>query len=159
MGTHSGPRRSDVFFESTLAKQIAMIEADLQNPEVKLGNLESVRTFQDCRDAVRAYYLLAKASEKNEIDPGECFNIAGQEAFHLQEVVNLMLKMSTRDDIKVVYDKERARPIDADYQMFDNSKVMQAINWQPEIPAKEMFKDLLNFWRSQIKKGYIPIDR
>lgn len=159
MGTHSGPRRSDVFFESTLAKQIAMIEADLQSPEVKLGNLESVRTFQDCRDAVRAYYLLAIASENNKIDPGECFNIAGQEAFHLREVVDLMLELSTRDDIKIIFDKERARPIDADYQMFDNSKVMQAIDWQPEISAKEMFKDLLNFWRSQIKKGYIPIER
>ena len=26
MGTHTGPRRSDVFFESTVAKQIALIE-------------------------------------------------------------------------------------------------------------------------------------
>ena len=29
MGTHTGPRRSDVFFESTVAKQIALIEAGL----------------------------------------------------------------------------------------------------------------------------------
>ena len=29
MGTHSGPRRSDVFFESTVAKQVALIEANL----------------------------------------------------------------------------------------------------------------------------------
>ena len=64
MGTHSGPRRSDVFFESTLAKQIALIEAGFQDPIVKLGSLESVRTFQDTRDAVRAYYLLALESEK-----------------------------------------------------------------------------------------------
>jgi GDPmannose 4,6-dehydratase len=159
MGTHSGPRRSDVFFESTLAKQIAMIEAGLQSPEVRLGNLDSIRTFQDCRDAVRAYYLLALESEKGKIEPGECFNIAGQEAFHLQEVVDLMLDMSSVKDIKVTFDKNRARPIDADYQMFDNTKVKNAIDWQPEIPAQEMFMDLLEFWRSQIKKGYIPIER
>ena len=45
MGTHSGPRRSDVFFESTVAKQIALIEAGLQEPIIKVGNLSSVRTF------------------------------------------------------------------------------------------------------------------
>jgi GDPmannose 4,6-dehydratase len=43
--------------------------------------------------------------------------------------------------------------------MFDNTKVKNAIDWQPEIPAQEMFMDLLEFWRSQIKKGYIPIER
>ena len=63
MGTHSGPRRSDVF-ESTLAKQIALIEAGLQEPEIRLGNLSSIRTFQDTRDAVRAYYLLSLEVEK-----------------------------------------------------------------------------------------------
>ena len=47
MGTHSGPRRSDVFFESTVAKQIALIEAGLQDPVIYVGNLESVRTYQD----------------------------------------------------------------------------------------------------------------
>jgi GDPmannose 4,6-dehydratase len=31
MGTHSGPRRSDVFFESTVAKQIALIEIVCKN--------------------------------------------------------------------------------------------------------------------------------
>jgi GDPmannose 4,6-dehydratase len=159
MGTHSGPRRSDVFFESTLAKQIAMIEAGYQSPELKLGNLDSIRTFQDCRDAIRAYYLLAIACEENKIAPGECFNIAGQEAFHLQEVVDLMLGMSSVENIKIVFDESRSRPIDADYQMFDNAKVKNAIDWKPEIPAKKMFEDLLNFWRSQVKKGYIPIER
>jgi GDPmannose 4,6-dehydratase len=54
MGTHSGPRRSDVFFESTVAKQIALIEVGLQEPVIKVGNLSSTRTFQDARDAVRA---------------------------------------------------------------------------------------------------------
>jgi len=43
MFTHSGPRRGDVFAESTFAKQIAMIEQGLIPPVVKTGNLESVQ--------------------------------------------------------------------------------------------------------------------
>jgi len=159
MGTHSGPRRSDVFFESTLAKQIALIEAGLQDPVVKLGSLESVRTFQDTRDAVRAYYLLALESEKGNIEPGEAYNIAGEEAFNLTEVVELFLKLSKRNDITVTTSKERLRPIDADYQMFDNTKIKSAINWKPEIKVNQMFLDLLNHWRMQIRDGRIPLNR
>jgi GDPmannose 4,6-dehydratase len=54
MFTHTGPRRGDVFHESTFAKQIAMIEAGVAPPVIKVGNLESLRTYADVRDAVRA---------------------------------------------------------------------------------------------------------
>lgn len=159
MGTHSGPRRSDVFFESTLAKQIALIEAGLQEPEIKLGNLASIRTFQDTRDAVRAYYLLSLEAERGNVPPGETFNIAGEEAFKLSEVVKIMLEMSSVEKIKIRESPNRLRPIDADYQMFDNSKIKSFIKWRPEIKARTMFKDLLNHWRKQISNGLIPLDR
>jgi GDPmannose 4,6-dehydratase len=159
MGTHSGPRRSDVFFESTVAKQIALIEAGHQEPVIKVGNLSSTRTFQDARDAVKAYFLLLEASEKGNVKCGDYFNIAGEEVFQLPEVIELLLGMSTRQDIKVVTDEDRLRPIDADYQMFDNTKIRSAIDWRPEIPARQMFSDLLNHWRDEISKGKIPLDR
>lgn len=95
MGTHSGPRRSDVFFESTVAKQIALIEAGLQEPVIKVGNLESTRTFQDARDAIRAYYLLSLESAKGKVPKGEVFNIAGEEAFKLPEIIDILLSFST----------------------------------------------------------------
>ena len=159
MGTHSGPRRSDVFFESTVAKQIALIEAGYQTPEIRVGNLSSTRTFQDARDAVRAYLLLLEASSQGKISCGDYFNIAGEEAFQLPEVIDILLGFSTRTDIKVVTDQDRLRPIDADYQMFDNTKIRAAIDWKPEIPARKMFEDLLNHWRSEIAKGRIPLNR
>lgn len=159
MGTHSGPRRSDVFFESTVAKQIALIEAGLQDPIIKVGNLSSTRTFQDSRDAVRAYFMLLEESERGNIKCGDYFNIAGEEVFKLPDVIDLILSMSTREDIKVVTDEDRLRPIDADYQMFDNTKIRSAINWKPEIPVRQMFNDLLNHWRDEISKGKIPLNR
>ena len=58
MFTHTGPRRGDVFAESTFAKQIAMIEGNKLPPVVKVGNLDSLRTWADVRDAVRAYHML-----------------------------------------------------------------------------------------------------
>src|SRR6185312_197613 len=49
MFTHTGPRRGDVFAESSFAKQIAMIEHNAIPPRVKVGNLQSLRTVADVR--------------------------------------------------------------------------------------------------------------
>jgi GDPmannose 4,6-dehydratase len=159
MGTHSGPRRSDVFFESTVAKQIALIEEGYQEPLISVGNLSSTRTFQDARDAVRAYFMLMEASSQRKIKNGDYFNIAGEEVYKLTEVIDLLVGLSKRSDIKVSVDKGRMRPIDADYQMFDNSKLKSFIDWRPEISVNEMLQDLLNHWRDQIKMGRIPLQR
>ncbi len=159
MGTHSGPRRSDVFFESTVAKQIALIEAQLQAPTLYIGNLNSIRTFQDCRDAVRAYYLLFDAFADGKFERGETFNIAGSEVFHLKDVVDIFLDLSTVSPISVEVDPNRLRPLDADYQMFDNTKLKSVINWSPCISAKNMFSDLLDHWRLRVSSGTIPVNR
>jgi len=159
MGTHSGPRRSDVFFESTVAKQIALIEAGLQEPVIQVGNLSSIRTFQDARDAVRAYFLLMNASLNGKIKSGDYFNIAGSEAYKLTEVVDILIGMSSVKDIMVSSVEDRMRPLDADYQMFDNTKIKSVIDWEPEISVKKMFYDLLEHWRNEISNNRIPLNR
>jgi len=58
MFTHTGPRRGDVFAESSFAKQIALAENGFIPPIIKVGNLKSLRTIADVRDAVRAYFML-----------------------------------------------------------------------------------------------------
>ena len=62
-------------------------------------------------------------------------------------------------DIRIKKDENRLRPIDADYQMFDNTKIRSRIDWKPEIPVRQMFLDLLNHWRDEISKGKIPLNR
>ena len=75
MFTHSGPRRGEVFVDSFFAQQVARIERGTQEPVIRVGNLDSVRTFCDVRDAVRAYWLLVR-----ECPPGEVYNIGGNES-------------------------------------------------------------------------------
>ena len=149
MFTHTGPRRGDVFAESTFAKQIAMIEADLIPPVVKVGNLESLRTFADVRDAVRAYYLLVT---ENPIG-GEYYNIGGNYSCTVGEMLRVLISFSTRDDIAVQVDSERLRPIDADLQIPDTSKFHAHTGWEPEIPFETTMRDLLDYWRARIARG------
>lgn len=150
MFTHTGPRRGDVFHESTFAKQIAMIEEGLIEPEVKVGNLKSLRTYADVRDAVRAYYMLVTMNPV----PGEYYNIGGSYTCEVEDTLNTLISLSTaKDKIKVVTDPERLRPIDADLQIPDCRKFKEHTGWEPEISYEQTMEDLLNYWRNRVKKG------
>ena len=149
MFTHTGPRRGDVFAESTFAKQIAMIEQGLIPPVVKAGNLKSLRTWSDVRDAVRAYYLLLTV---NPI-PGEYYNIGGTYSCTVGEMLDYLLSISTRQDISVETEESRLRPLDADLQLPDTTKFMQHSGWQPEIPFEKTMQDLLDYWRDRVQSG------
>jgi len=149
MFTHTGPRRGDVFAESTFAKQIAMIEAGLLPPVVKVGNLDSLRTWADVRDAIKAYYMLVT---KNPI-PGEYYNIGGTYSCTVKDMLDHLLSLSTKKGIKVEMDPERLRPIDADLQVPDTSKFEKHTGWKPEISFETTMLDLLNYWRDRVAKG------
>lgn len=156
MFTHTGPRRGDVFHESTFAKQIAMIEAGLQEPVIKVGNLDSLRTYADVRDAVRAYYMLVTVNPV----PGEYYNIGGNYTCKVGDTLNFLIRQSTaRDNIKVKIDSSRLRPIDADLQVPDCSKFQKHTGWKPQIPYEKTMTDLLDYWRDRIKKSGVYINR
>ena len=148
MFTHTGPRRGDVFAESTFAKQIAMIEAGLIPPVIKVGNLDSLRTWSDVRDAVRAYYLLVT----NNPISGEYYNIGGSYSCSVREMLNHLISLSTCKDIKVEIDPDRLRPIDADLQVPDTAKFKAHTGWEPEISFENTMQDLLDYWRDMILK-------
>lgn len=150
MFTHTGPRRGDVFHESTFAKQIAMIEAGIIEPVVKVGNLNSLRTYADVRDAVRAYYMLVTV---NPI-PGEYYNIGGSYTCTVGDTLHTLLSFSPKKDaIRIEIDPERLRPIDADLQVPDCTKFKKHSGWEPLIPYEKTMRDLLEYWRARIGRG------
>jgi GDPmannose 4,6-dehydratase len=147
MFTHTGPRRGDVFAESSFAKQIAMIEGELIPPVVKVGNLQSLRTIADVRDAVRAYYMLVTV---NPI-PGAYYNIGGSFSCTIEDVLKTLIALSpAASRIKVEVDPDRLRPIDADLQVPNTAKFEAHTGWRPEIPYETTMRDLLDYWRERL---------
>jgi GDPmannose 4,6-dehydratase len=155
MFTHTGPRRGDVFAESTFAKQIAMIEQGLIPPVVKTGNLDSLRTWSDVRDAVRAYYMLVTV---NPI-PGEYYNIGGTFSCTVSDMLDHLLSISFRNDIKAESEESRLRPLDADLQVPDTTKFMEHTGWEPQIPFEKTMLDLIDYWRNRVNAGRVFLDR
>lgn len=150
MFTHTGPRRGDVFHESTFAKQIAMIEAGLISPVVKVGNLDSLRTYADVRDAVRGYYMLVTVNPTS----GEYYNIGGSYTCTVGDTLRKLISFSTKkDEIKIETDPDRIRPIDADFQIPDCRKFKQHTGWEPAISFDDTMHDLLDYWRKRVQNG------
>ena len=150
MFTHTGPRRGDVFHESTFAKQIAMIEAGLIEPKVMVGNLQSLRTYADVRDAVRAYYMLVTMNPV----AGEYYNIGGSYTCEVGDTLNTLISYSSMSkEIKVETDPARLRPIDADLQIPDCRKFKNHTGWEPVIPFEKTMQDLLDYWRERVNRG------
>jgi len=147
MFTHTGPRRGDVFAESAFARQIAEIEAGKRPNPLRVGNLNSVRTFADVRDAVRAYWLLLE-----KCPAGEVYNIGGNRTMLVGEMLQI-LKGFASCSIEHEMDPALLRPSDVTLQVPDISKFQAATGWQPEIPLETTLLDLLNYQRARLKKA------
>lgn len=144
---HTGPGRGEVFVESNFSKQIAAIEQGIQEPVMWVGNLEAMRDFNDVRDIVRAYWL---ALERGT--PGEVYNICSGKALRIRELLDTLLNLSMTTHIEVKVDPKRMRPSDVLRLLGDSSKFRRETGWKPEIPLDKTWQDLLNHWRSYVKK-------
>jgi len=144
--THTGYGRTMPSFESSVAHQIALIEKRLQEPVVKVGYLDSMRTIADVRDVVRAYYLMMRKCR-----PGEVYNIGGDNVMKVGDVVDYLIALSPmKDKIKIEVDPKLLRPADVPLQIVDTSKFREETGWKPEISFECTMADLLSFWRERV---------
>ena len=123
-----------------------MIEKNIAPPVVKVGNLDSMRTFADVRDAVRAYFMMLTVKPVG----GSYYNIGGDHSCTVGEMLNTLIGMSTVKNIKVETDPDRLRPIDADLQIPDTSKFRSHTGWTTQYSFEQTMQDLLNYWRERV---------
>jgi len=141
---HTGPRRGDVFVTSNFAKQVASIEAGLQEPVIRVGNLDAIRDFTDVRDMVRAYWLAVTRGR-----PGEVYNIASGVGIHIHELLDRLIALSEAE-VEVRVDPERLRPSDVEILIGDSSKFRADTGWEPKIPFEQTLTDVLDYWRERL---------
>jgi GDP-4-dehydro-6-deoxy-D-mannose reductase len=143
---HTGPRRGEVFVTSNFSKQVASIEAGIQDPVIRVGNLDAVRDFTDVRDMVRGYVL---AAEKGK--PGEVYNLASGNAITIRAMLDKLISMA-KVEVKVETDPARLRPSDVEVLIGDASKFRADTGWEPKIPFDKTLRDLLDYWRERVAR-------
>lgn len=143
---HIGPRQGLGFVVPDFASQIARIEAGLQPPLLRVGNLQARRDFTDVRDVVRAYRLLIEHGR-----PGEVYNVGSGQAHAVQEVLDFMVAQS-RVPIRIEPDPARMRPSDTPLVVCDYRRLNACTGWTPTIPFEQSLSDVLESWRVEVQK-------
>jgi GDP-mannose 4,6-dehydratase len=131
MFSHEGSRRGEVFCLSSFAKQLMTRwqEKDLPGRIIKVGNLDSVRTWAHIDDAVRAYWLAFYCS------PGEVYNIGGKETTTVGAALDRMLKLAFEQyglQAGIEVDPTLIRLTDVTMQLPDCTKFKTQTGWEPQ---------------------------
>ena len=142
MFAYLNPRRADLFATS-FARQVARIEAGLQK-ELVHGNLDSVRTIIDVRDAMDAYWVALQ-----HCAPGEAYNIGGATSMNVGDFLD-RLKAMARTPIPSRVDPKLLRPADVTLQIPNVDKFTQATGWRPKYTFDESIEHLFAHWRRQV---------
>lgn len=140
---HTGPGQSEAFVIPAFAAQVARIEAGLQPPILRVGNLDAVRDFLDVRDVVDGY---ARALAAPDLPAGSVFNLASGAPQRVGDILDALLAQA-RVPIRVEPDPARMRPSDTPVAAGSAARARAALGWEPRIPFARTLADVLDSWR------------
>ncbi len=144
--THTGPGQRPRFALAGFADQLARIDAGLAPPEIRVGNLETVREYGDVRDVVRAYRLLLERGEA-----GEAYNVGTGRGYVLRELLEKLIAISSVR-AAVVTDPARVRARDSDQLVGDPGKLEVRTGWKPAFTTDQTLADLYQDARERVRR-------
>jgi GDP-4-dehydro-6-deoxy-D-mannose reductase len=142
---HTGPGQDASYVASGIARQIARIEARLQEPILRLGNLEPKRDLTDVRDVVRAYVAMMQTAS-----PGRPYNVCSGRHLSIRTLVETFVARA-ETSVAIVQDPALFRPNDLPMLVGDHRRLTTDTGWTAEIPLEHTVDDLLRYWRQQIR--------
>jgi GDP-4-dehydro-6-deoxy-D-mannose reductase len=109
--------------------------------------LTAARDFSDVRDIVRGYHLALTQGE-----PGAVYNMGSGRSYSAGQVLDILLRLS-KLEIKVEQDASRLRPVEVPDMVANSSKLRACTGWGTEIPLERSLRDVLDYWREQVRIG------
>ncbi len=122
------------------------MEAGLRPPKLMVGNIDIKRDFTDVRDVIRAYIALL-----NKGRAGEVYNVCSGCAVRLRDVIS-KFQAICGTAVNIEIDPARIRSTDFPQVFGDPTKIRTETDWRPEIPLETTIRDLLDYWREEIKQ-------
>ena len=144
---HIGPRQAPAFVAASVARQLAMMEAGVLEPVLKIGNLDAARDLTDVRDMVRAYRLLAERGT-----PGTVYNVCRGEARPIRQLVADLVARA-RIPVEIAVDPSRLRASDVPVVLGSAARIAHDTGWTPAIPPERTLDDLLDYWRAAVARS------
>lgn len=142
---HVGPDHPPVTALQNFARQLASVKLGLQEPKLRVGNLDSARDFVDVRDGARALALLGEKGVN-----GEVYNQCTGKAWTMKESLNMLIKISDlKADIQI--DPALFRPSDEKLLLGDPTKI-QTLGWMAEVPFETTLSDIYSNWLERLSR-------
>ncbi|MFN8378704.1 MAG: GDP-mannose 4,6-dehydratase [Anaerolineae bacterium] len=143
---HLGPGQSTGFVAPDLASQIARVEAGLQDPVIRCGDLSAERDFTDVRDIVRAYRLLMEQGE-----PGEAYNVSSGHTRTIRELMEMLIAGASVP-ITIQSNPDYLRSGGVRKSWGDPTRLRTLTGWQPEYPFERTVRDVLEDCRERVQE-------
>lgn len=143
----TGPREHEGLVCATLARQVARIEAGLQEPVLRVFNLSTHRDFCDVRDVATGYWAALEHGAA-----GGAYNICSGRSLSIRQVVDILLSLSgTRITVHEI-DPEPAPGAILD-QVGDASRLEACSGWRPLVSMEQSLGDLMAEWRRKVREA------
>lgn len=143
---HTGPGQGTDFALPAFASQIARIEAGLQEPLIRVGDLSAERDFLDVRDVAAAYALLLERGEATTT-----VNVCSGSSRPISEWLERLVSQA-RVPVRLEVDESRVFAQPAPRLVGNNSR-LRALGWEPRIAPDAMLSSLLEHWRARIHEA------
>jgi len=151
---HIGPGQSEDFVVTSLAMQVACIEAGLIPPVMSIGNLSAQRDFLDVRDVADAYARVVKESER--LASGLILNIASGVPRRISDILDVLIAQCSIE-IAVRHDPGRMRPNDVPIIVGNSCRARKVLDWAPRYDFEQTLNDILSDCR-RVAHARLAID-
>lgn len=135
-----GPRQKDSPYSGVIAIWLGAI---LRNEDLVIfGDGGHSRDFTYIKDVVRANLLAAEHDA-----PGEILNIGAGSPITLNELAKIMLKLTNKENLKIIHSDPR--PGDIVHSYADITKVKNLLSFEPKFNQEQGLKDYFEWYEQQ----------
>ena len=135
-----GPRQRDSPYSGVIAIWLGNIIRD--DDLIVFGDGKNSRDFTYIKDVVQANILAAEHDA-----PGEILNIGANLPISLTELAKLMLKITNKEHLNIIYTDPR--PGDIIHSYADISKAMEQIKFKPQFNQEQGLKDYFKWYSNK----------
>jgi len=143
-----GPRQKDSAYSGVIAIWIGNI---IRDEDLKIfGDGKNSRDFTYIKDVIQANLLAVKHNVS-----GEIFNIGAGSPISLTELAKLILKITNKENLKIIHTEPR--PGDIIHSYADISKAKKALTFEPKYNQEHGLKKYFKWYDNKYRTNLIVI--
>jgi len=137
-----GPRQSARAVIPTIITQLLS-----GKQSINLGSLDTTRDFNYVSDTCSGFLAIAEADKTI----GEVINIGSNSEISIEELFNLICKLTSKSNIGLITDNQRIRPKNSEvYRLVcDNSKIKELTKYSPAIGLQAGLENSIDWYKDE----------